>query len=113
MQTEYTSNDVRYKWDLAGPNGASFIIFQDDKSDDDVKKAIREIKNERDVVCLRKANRYDLLDDYWTKVFVCAEKKYKLNWQQIERDDIELSKAMTSGKTPEEYVDTKWELWKQ
>ena len=112
MQEEFASNGVRYKWDLAGANGASFIVFKDDHSDEEVKVAIAEIRCQRDVVCLRLANKYDLVDDYWSKVFQYAEHTYFLNWQQIDKDIPELSNAIRTGKTHQEYVDSKWKSWK-
>ena len=112
MQQKFASNGVRHKWDLAGSSGASFIVFKDDHSSEEVKVAIAEIRCQRDVVCLRLANRYDLVDDYWGKVFRYAEDTYFLNWQQINKDMPELFNSVRTGKTPEEYVDSKWKSWK-
>lgn len=112
MQEEHTSNGVRYKWDLAGPNGASFIVFKDNHSDKEVKHAIREIRNDRDVVALRQASKYDLFDDYWLKLYRYADTILGLHWTQIDRDEPEIWNAMRTGKTPQQYVDSKVELWK-
>jgi hypothetical protein len=112
MQEEITNNGVRYKWNFAGPNGANFVIFPDGKSDHEIKEAIKELRAARDVVRLREANRYDLLDDYWGKVFKYAEDMYFLHWSQIEKDVPELFNAIRTGKTPEQYVDSKWKIWK-
>lgn len=112
MQQEFASNGVRYKWDLAGANGASFIVFKENHSDEEIKSAIAEIRNRHDVVCLRQASRWDLLDDYWSKVYVYAEDMYFLSWTQIQKDVPELFNAIRTGKTPQEYVDSKWKSWK-
>lgn len=112
MQEEFASNGVRYKWYLASADGAGFIIFKDDHSDEQIKEAKREIRNTRDAVTIRIADKYDIVDDYWCKVFRYAEDTYFLNWQQIDKDIPELSNAIRTGKTHQEYVDSKWKSWK-
>lgn len=112
MQEETTTNGMRYKWCLAGPQGAGFVVFIDNHTTEELKEAIREIRREQDVVWIRQANKEDLIEDYWQKVFRYADTTYYLSWKQIDYDIPELSNAMRTGKTPEQYVDSKWKIWK-
>jgi hypothetical protein len=105
---ETTSNGVRYNWTLAGPNGAGFIVFKDNHTAEEVKQAISEIRKNRDVVWLRRADESDYIDDFWSKMFYYAEKKYKLKWHQIERNDKEIAKAIRQGISYEDYADSKY-----
>ena len=52
---DVTSNGVVFDWELAGPNGARFLLFREPfHSDDDLHKAVKQIQIDRDVVGLVK-----------------------------------------------------------
>lgn len=108
---EQTSNGVKYDWYLASADGASFIFFKYNHTDEEVKEAIKEIKNTRDCVHYRIANINDYVDMYWGEVFEIAENKYRLNWKQIDYDYSSLEKAYKKGVPAEEYVDEHHKKW--
>ena len=113
MQEEFTENGVRYKWYLASSEGAGFIIFKDEHTDKEIKEAKREIRNTRDAVTIRIADKHDIMDEYWSKVFLYADNILGLHWSQIDKDVPELFNAIRTGKTPEEYVNSKEKIWKR
>ena len=114
MQTDYTSEGVRYKWWLASSEGAGFIVFNDDGLEDsEMIKAMNEIKRERDVVFIRFANKTDHVEDFWERTFTICEKQFKLVWQQMERDDKEIQKWINTGRTPYDYACFKKDTWKK
>lgn len=50
---EVTRNGVFYSWELAGPNGASFVLYRESHhTDEDIRLSERQLRNDRDVVRL-------------------------------------------------------------
>ena len=108
---EQTSNGVQYDWYLASADGAVYIFYKYNHTDKQLKEAIEEIKNTKDVLYYRIANIVDYIDRYWGEVFEIAENKYRLDWKQIDYDYKSLSKAYKKGVTAEEYVDEHHKKW--
>lgn len=109
---EKTSNGVRYTWSLASSEGASFVFYKDEHSQEEVKKAISEIKNTRDMVYYRIANEQDYVDIYWDEVFHIGEKKHNLTWKNMEYDYKKLRKAYLKKISAEDFVKQNLKEWK-
>jgi hypothetical protein len=109
MQQEFTSNGVRYKWDLAGPDGAGFVIYKDNHTEEEVKKAIKEIRNQRDVVTLRRASPEEVVEQFLKDVVEIAMQK-GLTFFQVRYDakDLLMSIGVVSA---EEYVKKNFKKW--
>jgi hypothetical protein len=110
MQLEQTSNGVRYDWWLAGPQGAGFLIFQDHHTDKEVNEAIKELRRQRDVVTLRKANAEEIVERFIKDVCDVGIAK-GLTFFQIRYDAKDLLLAMSLKSTPEEYVEKHFKKW--
>lgn len=110
MQLETTSNGVRYEWWLAGPEGARFLIFKDNHTDEEVNEAIKELRRQRDVVTLRKANPEEIVERFIKDVCNIAIAK-GLTFFQIRYDAKDLLLAISLKSTPEEYVKKHFKKW--
>ena len=114
MSKETTNNGIEYTWDITSIHGATFILYpKPGYSKEDIQIAKRQIKDERDVVSIRVATKYDLMDDYWGKIFNIGQKKHKLHWSQMDNNIKKLYKAYKCGMTPEQYVTNHVKEWKQ
>jgi len=90
MLIETTSNGIEYSYTLAGPEGADFILYPTAlHSKNAINAAKLELKNSRDVVNLKIANRIDIIDRYKSEIFRDPRLK-KLKWYEIKSDDITL-----------------------
>lgn len=105
-----TSNGIRYDWNLAGMRGASFIIYKDNHTEIEVKKAIREIRHENNVVSLRQANAVEIVEQFIKDVIEITMGK-GLTFLQIRYDAKELLLAINMKSTPEEYVKKNFKKW--
>lgn len=110
MQTEYTANGIKYTWDLAGSQGASFLLFPERKhTKDDVQKAKAWLKDNHDVVSLKVANEDELDYEYRARIFEEPQTK-PLKWYEMNVDNPTLIRMERKlGTTPLQYVE-KWVL---
>lgn len=103
---EHTKNGIMYTWDIAGSQGASFILFPTEKNTaQEIAEAKNELRNSHDVVSLSIADENDR--DYFYKgaIFRIPETK-PLKWYQIEQDGKLLRRERKNGTTPEDFVKT-------
>lgn len=102
---EITDNGVRFKWYLAGPQGAAFLLFPDlHHTQEDIQQAKAEIRHKRDAVSIRIADDYDRDEEYRSKIFADPRTK-PLMWYEINADDRKLIRASRkAGMTPADYV---------
>jgi hypothetical protein len=104
MQIEYTTNNIKYSWTIANSNGASFILYPNSNhTKDDIKKAKSEIRHNQDVVSIKVADKYDIMELYKSDIFNDPRTK-PLKWYQIQSDNDTLLKAIKEGITPKDYV---------
>ena len=101
---EYTNNGIMYTWELAGSQGASFILFPTaDNTQEQINAAKQELRNSHDVVSLRVASEEDMDDLYKTDYF--RDKRVRpLKWYQIEQDEKLIRKARKAGVTIDQFV---------
>lgn len=103
---EYTTNGILYTWELAGSEGASFILYPtDNNSKAEINAAKAELRHNHDVIWLRLANEDDRDYLYKGDIFRIPETK-PLKWYQIEQDEATIRKARLQGLTPQQFVDT-------
>lgn len=70
MQEGVTTNGIEYSWQLAGANGASFILFPNkNHTKDMIVRAISELRSTRDVVTIRSANFNDRINRYESEIY--------------------------------------------
>ncbi len=101
---EYTNNGIMYTWELAGSNGASFILFPNsDHTPEQIQAAKQELRDSRDVVALRVANDSDLDDQFITAIFRVPALKH-LRWYEIDQDEKTVRKERLKGTSPFDYV---------
>jgi len=102
---EKTSNGIEYIGEIAGSNGASFTLFPAaEHTPEAVKKAIRELFDNRDVVSMKIASERDWDERYRTEIFAHPQVR-PLRWYEINADDYELlNKERRKGTTVDEYV---------
>lgn len=110
MQLETTSNGVRYDWYLAGPDGAGFVVYKDNNTEEEVKKAIKEIRNTRDVVTLRRATPEETVERFINDV-IKEGLASGLKFIQIRYDAKDLLVAISLNVTPKEYVKKHFKKW--
>lgn len=110
-----TDNGVEYTESLTSINGASFVLYPNTThSKEDIKQAKAQLRAERDIVHMRLADKYDIADDYWGKIFKIGDKKHKLHWSQMDYGSLKkLYKFYKAGITPKQYVAEHLEEWKK
>lgn len=101
---EYTSNGIKYNWELSGPNGAAFTLFPNNNTIEQIAAAKRELRNDNDVVRLSIADDNDL--DYMFKSdYFRHPATRSLKWWQIEQDEKLIRKQRKAGLTPDQFVE--------
>jgi hypothetical protein len=101
---EYTHNGILYTWELAGPQGASFILFPDEiHTKEDIDRAKAWLRDNQDVVWLKVANDDDR-DDLYKSDYFRDPRTRPLKWYQIEQDEKLIRRERKKGTTPEEFV---------
>ncbi len=101
---EYTKNGIMYTWELAGSQGASFILFPTaDNTQEQINAAKQDLRDSRDVVSLRVASEEDM-DDLYKSDYFRDPRTHALKWYQIEQDEKLIRKARKSGVTIEQFV---------
>lgn len=101
---EYTENGMLYTWELAGPNGASFILYPDQRhTKEDIDKAKALLRHNQDVVSLSIADDNDR-DELFKADYFRDQRTRQLKWWQIEQDDKLIRKERKKGTTPTEFV---------
>jgi len=104
MIIETTTIGMEFTWDLAGSQGASFILYPTDAhTTKEVKEAKQELRDSRDVVSIRVASTHDLVDRFNDAIFSHPDTK-KLKWYEINNEFDVLRKAMKKGITTDDYV---------
>lgn len=100
-----TSNGIEYTDELAGIDGASFMLYPvAAQSADMVKAAVRELFNSRDVVSMKIADERDWDERYRAEIFAHPLAR-PLRWYEINADDYGLiRREREKGTTAEEYV---------
>lgn len=101
---EQTSKGTIYYWELAGSQGASFIVFANGK---EYQQAKAEIIRNRDVVHIRRANQYDYYCKFRQEVFA-DELTQSLQWWQIDFDENDWRMDMNV----KEFINNNIEKWK-
>ena len=104
MELEKTGNGMVYTWQLAGSQGAAFILFTERTStEDDMKQAKAWLRENHDVVHLSVADDGDL--DYLFKSQYFVDPRCRpLKWYQIEQDEALIRKCRREGMSPTEFV---------
>lgn len=102
---EITDNGVRFKWYLAGPQGAAFLLFPDlHHTQEDIQQAKAEIRHKRDAVSIRIADDYDRDEEYRSKIFADPRTK-PLMWYEINADDRKLiRRERKAGTSAHDFV---------
>jgi len=102
---EYTANGILYEWELAGPQGASFLLFPgSEHTPEDIKKAKQWLRNNKDVVWLRVANEDDRDQQYRGEIFSHPGTKH-LKWYQMNVDNPKLIREQRlAGTSIDDYV---------
>ena len=101
---EYTSNAIAYTWELAGSEGASFILYPNkDHTQKQIADAKRELRNQRDVVHMKIASEEDRDYLYKSAIFRVPSTS-KLKWYEIEQDEKIIRQERLKGTSPLEYV---------
>jgi hypothetical protein len=86
-----TVNTIEYTWELAGSQGASFVLFPDkNHTEEQIRDAKSALRQQRDVVSIRLATREDRLYQYWGAIFKEAEK------QGMKSSDIDYNHKLIS-----------------
>ena len=104
---EQTPNGIQYNWELAGANGAAFMLYPSEtNTKEDIQAAKLWLKDNRDVVYISVADESDLDELYRTHVFkhpYCRP----LQWFEINADDMQLiRKCRREGMCIQCYVNT-------
>ena len=103
MQIEYTKNAVAFTWSLCGPGGAAFVLYpNENQGKAEIKKAINDLRNSRDVVSLRIADKNDRFELYRAAIF-CDELTRHLKYYEF--DEPAIKKAYRENLTPREAVE--------
>lgn len=102
---EKTTGGIEFTDELAGSNGASFILYPaKEYTAGMIKTAIRELYNSRDVVSMKIADERDWDERYRTEIFAHPLTR-SLRWYEINASDYELlRREREKGTTAEEYV---------
>jgi hypothetical protein len=101
---EYTSKGVAYSWDLCGPQGAAFVVYlNEEQTRQDYYNAVHELKNSRDVVCIRQAHTEDWDEIYRNAIFCHKDTKH-LKYYQINDDRRLIRKCRLEKMSIDEYV---------
>lgn len=101
---ETTSNGVPYTWELAGSEGAAFILFPEpEHTKEQVNAAIAELRFQRDVVHLRLANDDDRDHLYRREIFRMPQVR-PLRWYQVYETPELIRQHRRQGTTPADYV---------
>lgn len=104
---EKTNNGIEYTDELAGSNGASFVLYPaKEDTAEMIKAAIRELFDNRDVVSMKIANERDWDERYRTEIFAHPLTR-PLRWYEINADDYNLlRREREKGTTAGDYVKT-------
>jgi hypothetical protein len=102
---EKTSNGIEYIDELAGPDGASFVLYPAaEHTAEMIKAAIRELFNNRDVVAMKVANGRDWDERYRSEIFAHPLTR-SLRWYEMNVGDFELiRRERQKGTTTEDYI---------
>lgn len=104
MLIETTSNGIEYSWELAGSQGAAFILYPaSEHSHDDIQKAKNELRDSRDVVSIRIASEQDL-DARYKSAYFSDPRTRPLRWYQIEQDEKLIRNSRKEGISPTDFV---------
>jgi hypothetical protein len=106
MMREKTTNGIAYTEEITSINGASFILFPDiHHTKDMVAQAKSEIRNSRDVVCIKVASDADRDELYRWDIFREPALRH-LRWYEINADDYTLIRAeRLKGTSPEVFIE--------
>jgi hypothetical protein len=102
---EYTANGIMYTWELAGSEGASFMLFPEEShAPEQIKAAKQWLRDNHDVVSLHIASEEDRDDLYKTEYF--RDKRTRdLKWYEIEQDPKLIRRERKKGTAPAEFVE--------
>jgi len=102
---EKTTNGIEYTDEIASSDGASFILYPTaEHTTEQVKEAVRELFDNRDVVSMKVANERDWDERYRSEIFAHPLTR-PLKWYEINADDYDiLHKERLKGTTVEDYV---------
>jgi len=102
---EKTSNGIEYYDEIAGPDGAGFILYPTaEHTPEMIKSAVRELFNDRDVVSMKVADAKDWDERYRTEIFANPLVR-TLRWYEINADDYKLlRREREKGTQPDEYI---------
>jgi len=104
---EKTSNGIEYTDEIAGPDGAGFVLYPTaEHTPEMIKSAVTELFNNRDVVAMKVADARDWDERYRTEIYANSLIR-TLRWFDINADDYELlRREREKGTPPEEYIKT-------
>lgn len=104
---ERTANNIPYTWELAGSQGAAFILSpSDNHNTKDIQYAKNWLRHNRDAVCIAIASEEDMDELYRAKIFRHPNCK-PLQWFEINADNMKLiRKCRTAGMSIDDYVNT-------
>jgi len=102
---EKTRNGIEYMDEIAGCEGAAFILFPNSaQTPEMIREAIAEIFRDRDVVGLRVANEKDWDERYRSEIFAHPFTR-SLHWYEINADDeIKLRAERLKGTSVVDYI---------
>lgn len=101
---DYTSNGIAFTEEISSPDGASFILFPEAiHTTVDIKRAIAEIKYNRDVIHLHVATEEDRDRLYISKVFR-NPLVHEYRWYEINVDPNLIRNERRKGTTTEDYI---------
>lgn len=105
MNFSKTDNDIEYSEELYSQQGASFILFPTAAHTiADIRKATRQIYNERDVVALKIATPEDWDERFRSEIYAHSLTK-DLKWYEINANDrVFIRELRLAGMTVEDYI---------
>lgn len=102
---ETTPSGIKYNYTI-GSQGGYFIVYPNEKqTNEEVKKAVDYIKENRDVVSIRVAILSDKIN-LFTDILFKHPKTIALKWYQINQDEKLIKKAVLKGWDIDYYIDT-------
>ncbi len=102
---ERTTNGIEFADEIASSEGANFVLIPTAAyTAEQVKEAIREIFDNRDVVYLKVAHERDWDERYRSEIFAHPVTR-SLKWYEINADDYELlRRERLKGTSVDDYV---------
>jgi hypothetical protein len=102
---EKTTNGIEYTDEIASSEGASFVLYPAaEHTPGQIKEAIRELFDNRDVVSMKVANERDWDERYRTEIFAHPLTR-PFKWYEINADDyMLLRRERLKGTTVDSYV---------